>query len=700
MSVCFRPRWLRSDRRTPDRALPRRLAARCLRLRPGPATILTLETHLNSRKLILGLALTLSSACPLWANWGVVQQTASPQTGGTSVTARFPGNVTSGDLILVQAIWSSTTFGVTSVSDSLGNTYTSAAIAQGATSTEQISTQVFYATNVIGGQDQVTVTIGSGTYFNVLVYEIAGAATTNPIDVTAVGNGTGFSVTTASALTSAASDFVFVATGHHFGYDTPGAGFTGVQSTATSLGEYQTVAFSGTTVSGAATLSGTNPSLPWSAVLVALKSPPPSGGGTTATLTSIQILPASSTFSMGQNLQLSAIGTYSDNSTQDLTSTANWSSSNTGIISVSAAGLTSAVGHGNATITASSGSITGSTVMLVEGTLSSIQVTPASGGVTAGGSQQFTATGVFSDGTTENLTSSASWSSSNTAVGTVNNLGMVNTLSPGVVTITASTGGVSGSANLTVNAPIGVVSTPVVQTPLVQTNFQSSVQYQMQNPPTAGGNSCSPAPCIAQSFFNPNTAGNMIFVWVSWNTGYSLANLSDTAGNTYTHIPGFPSAAGVVDDFWVAYNINGSANNKVMGLFGSGTITPVYMQIMEFSGMATANAFDVNSIVKNHNQCVAPCVLKSAPTPVTTQAHELVLAVFDAGSGPSLNVGTGWTPEFACFSCMAWEADLSGQVVIEQQVVNSTGSYTAAINDYTNGWPPYDAYVFTFKFAN
>lgn len=652
------------------------------------------------RKLILAVTVLLLSACSLRANWGVVQQTASPQTGSTTVTARFASNVTPGDLIVVQAIWSSTTFGVTSISDTLGNTYTSAAIASGSTSTEQISTQVFYAANVNGGPNQVTVTIGGSTFFNIFVYEIAGAATTNPVDVTAIGNGTGLSETTGSTLTSAANDFVFVATGHHFAYDAPGTNFTGMQATATGLGQYETVAFSGTTVSGAATLSGTNSSLPWSAVLVAFKSPAPTGTGGGATLTSIQVIPASPTLAMGQTLQLSAVGTFSDNSTQDLTNMATWGSSNSTAVSVSTSGLVTATGHGTSTITATSGAVSSSTPVLVEGVLTSIQVTPVNGSVTAGGTQQFTATGSFSDGTTENLTPSVSWSSSNTSVATINASGSLSSLTAGNVTITASSGGVTGSSNFTVNPPIGVVATPVTQTPLVQTNFQSSVQYQMQTPPTSGGNSCAPAPCIAQTFLNPNAAGNMIFVWVSWNAGFNLTNVSDTAGNTYTRIPGYPSAGSVTDDFWVAYNINASSSNKVIGLFSSGTITPVYMQILEYSGLATANAFDVTSTVRKHVQCVAPCTMISAPSPLTTQPHELVVAIFDISSGPQVTGGNGWIPEFSCFSCMAWEADLSGQVVIEHQVATATGSFTASFADVTNGWPAYDSYLFTFKMAH
>jgi Bacterial Ig-like domain (group 2) len=656
----------------------------------------------SMRRLLLAtLAFNSVFACPLWANWGIVQQANSPQTTGSTVSARFPTNVTAGDLIIVQAVWSSTTFGVTSLTDTVGNTFVSAGIAQGSTSTQQIATQIFYAANAIGGQDQVTATIGGSTFFNIFIYEVAGAAPINPLDVSAIGNGTGLSVTTGTATTTAASDFVFVGTGHHYGYDTVGAGFTGMQASATGLGEYEVIGNSGVIVSGSATLSNISPSLPWSAVLAAFKSASGgSGGGGNPTLNSIQVLPGSPTLSMGQSLQLSAVGTYSDNSTKDLTNSATWNSTNTGIATVSSTGFATAAGHGTTNISASSGSVTGSTPLLVEGALSSIQVTPANGAIAAGGVQQFTATGVFNDGTTENLTASASWSSSNTAVATINSSGALSAIAAGTITVTANSGGTVGSVSFTVNPPLVVATQTISSAPLVQTNFQSSVQYWMSNPPPAGGNSCSPAPCIGQTFLNPNTAGNMIFVWVSWNSGgFTMTNLSDTAGNTYTHIPGYPASAGTVDDFWVAYNVKASTNNKVVALFGSGTVTPVYLQIAEYSGMVTSNAFDVTASTRQHIQCVAPCTMSTPASPVTSQAQEMVLVVFDVSTGSQLNAGPGWTPEFACLACMAWESNLSGQVIFEHKLTSATGSFTGTFLDSTNGWPAYAGYLFTFKMA-
>ncbi|MDB5936378.1 MAG: hypothetical protein JWQ01_3722, partial [Massilia sp.] len=67
-------------------------------------------------------------------------------------------------------------------------------------------------------------------------------------------------------------------------------------------------------------------------------------------------------------------------------------------------------------------------------------------------SQQFTATATYSDNSTGNITSSAAWTSSNTPVAVVLNTGVATGLTAGTTTITATSGGKSGSAVLTVTA--------------------------------------------------------------------------------------------------------------------------------------------------------------------------------------------------------------------------------------------------------
>ena len=58
--------------------------------------------------------------------------------------------------------------------------------------------------------------------------------------------------------------------------------------------------------------------------------------------------------------RFTATGTYTDNSTQDLTSSVTWTSTSIGIASISNLGLASSVNTGQTTITAALGNVTGS----------------------------------------------------------------------------------------------------------------------------------------------------------------------------------------------------------------------------------------------------------------------------------------------------------------------------------------------------
>ena len=74
-------------------------------------------------------------------------------------------------------------------------------------------------------------------------------------------------------------------------------------------------------------------------------------------------------------------------------------------------------------------------------TLGSITVTPANASVQAQATQQFTATGAFSDTSTKDVTESVSWTSSDTGKATVQNSGFATGIASGSVTITAASAG-------------------------------------------------------------------------------------------------------------------------------------------------------------------------------------------------------------------------------------------------------------------
>ena len=100
-------------------------------------------------------------------------------------------------------------------------------------------------------------------------------------------------------------------------------------------------------------------------------------------------------------------------------------------------------------------------------TLLSIAVTPANPAILTGATQQFTATGTYSDQSTSNLTGQVTWTSSSTAVATINAGGLAIAVSAGTTSITAALNGVSGSSLLTVWSPPAIVTQPQSHTNVV-----------------------------------------------------------------------------------------------------------------------------------------------------------------------------------------------------------------------------------------
>jgi hypothetical protein len=189
------------------------------------------------------------------------------------------------------------------------------------------------------------------------------------------------------------------------------------------------------------------------------------GGGdnpATRTLVSLALTPINASLPPGGVQQFTATGTYSDGSTQDLTTATSWISSNTAVATISNTagtnGRATSIAAGTTTITATVGSVSGSTSLTVTAaTLVSLAVTPTNPSIALGTTQQFTAMGTYSDGSTQDLTASASWTSSVIAVATVSNTtgskGRATSVAVGTTTITAAVGGVSGSTSLTVTPP-------------------------------------------------------------------------------------------------------------------------------------------------------------------------------------------------------------------------------------------------------
>jgi hypothetical protein len=84
-------------------------------------------------------------------------------------------------------------------------------------------------------------------------------------------------------------------------------------------------------------------------------------------------------------------------------------------------------------------------------TVSSVLVSGGTSLSKAGQTVQLTATATFSDGTTQNVTASATWQSSNTGVATVTPGGLVTAVTSGTVTLTATYQGKSATATVSIS---------------------------------------------------------------------------------------------------------------------------------------------------------------------------------------------------------------------------------------------------------
>ena len=174
-------------------------------------------------------------------------------------------------------------------------------------------------------------------------------------------------------------------------------------------------------------------------------------------LVSIAVTPTNPSIVLGTTEQFTATGTYSDNSTRNLTTLVTWSSSAKSVATISNAGRSkgkaTSVAAGTTTITARSRGISGSTALTVT-VLVSIAVYPTNPSVTLGTTEQFTAIGTYSDNSTQDMTTSVTWRSSTSSVATISNAvgtkGKATSVAAGKTTIMAMATSISGSTILTV----------------------------------------------------------------------------------------------------------------------------------------------------------------------------------------------------------------------------------------------------------
>ncbi len=186
-----------------------------------------------------------------------------------------------------------------------------------------------------------------------------------------------------------------------------------------------------------------------------------------APVVSIAITPGSATTGLGGAVQFTAVATLADQTHQDVTATAAWTSTDPAIASVSAGGLAIGLTAGAVTIRAEAGGVLGEATLAVNAAaLVSIAVTPTDPSVAPGASLAFTAMGTYADASVADLTATATWSSSDPAVVDVAKGGKAAAVAPGVAVVTATVGNLAGSSTVTVKPSplVAIAVTPASST--------------------------------------------------------------------------------------------------------------------------------------------------------------------------------------------------------------------------------------------
>ncbi|MCM0151427.1 beta strand repeat-containing protein [Photobacterium galatheae] len=169
------------------------------------------------------------------------------------------------------------------------------------------------------------------------------------------------------------------------------------------------------------------------------------------TLEGLQITPGNLNLAKGTSQLFTAIASYSDGTTQDVTSLANWVSSDTAVADMVLIGTVQALDVGTATISA--------TFMNVDSNLANVNVTPETiqsiivdpllpASIANGTTQQYQATALFSDGSTADVTAQVNWLSDDTSIATISATGLAQGVGEGNTVISAHLQGVDSADHL------------------------------------------------------------------------------------------------------------------------------------------------------------------------------------------------------------------------------------------------------------
>jgi len=384
------------------------------------------------------------------------------------------------------------------------------------------------------------------------------------------------------------------------------------------------------------------------------------GGGSSNTatskvLTSIAIVPEKNNLAIGKTRQFTATGTYSDGSTQDLTGSVTWSSADTTISTITPNGMATSIAAGETTITATNGSISSTTTLTIPPTtLVTITIDPANPVMAAGTTQKFTAKGIYSDGSTQDMTGLVTWSSASTSIASITS-SKATAIAIGSTTITATLGSVSGTTTL---------------------NVTSATLQSIAVTPT----NVSIAAGTTRQFTATGTLSNSTTQDL---TGSARWSSSDTAVATIDATSGIATAVGAGSTTIAATlgNVSDTATlNVTSATLQSIAVTPTNVSI----AAGTTRQFTATGTLSNS-------ATQDLTRATTWRSSDTTVATIDATSGIATAVGLG----SATITATSEGKSGSTPLAVTPLVVN--GTWTGTYTIYDNPSDPAEIGTYTFQ---
>jgi hypothetical protein len=378
-----------------------------------------------------------------------------------------------------------------------------------------------------------------------------------------------------------------------------------------------------------------------------------------ATLVNVAVTPNVASVAIGATQQFAATAVYSDGSARDVTANAAWSSATTAAATMKAGtGIAVGADVGTSVITATFEGKSGSSVLTVlPAKLVSIAVAPASPSINVGISQQFVAIGTFDNNTTRDITAVSTFASASPTIATIAPGGMALAKSQGTSVISATSGGLSGKATLTVLQPalMSLAVTPASTTFQIRSTRQLAVfaTYSDNSVVDVTANtsfvSATPAAVsVGNTGLMTGVAAGSSVITASF-AGKSATAAATTSPAALTSIAVTPASATIralETQQFVAVGTYSDNSNAIITNTASWTSASTVTATVLGTGVATGLTVGTTTITASANGLSGSATLNVtaiAPPPASASINLRSAATFGVLAGTSLTNNAGGT---------------------------------------------------------